>query len=178
MRSRGGATSPLREAERRLQPWVSLLVIPAFAFFNAGIAIDAAGLAAVVKPVSLGIVLGLFVGKPVGIGVATWLAVRVRAGELPQGVAWRHVLGGGVVAGIGFTLSLYVASLAFADPNLINAAKLAILLGSLVAAIAGTALLSTAARSARAADPGGTGRVPSGDTVPEHRTLASPLAQD
>jgi len=142
MRGRGGAASPLRTAEHALQPWVSLVVIPAFAFFNAGIALDGVSVAALTAPVSLGIVLGLFVGKPVGIAVATWLAVRARAGELPQGVAWRHVLAGGVVAGIGFTLSLYIAALAFEDPQLITAAKLAILIGSLASAVVGVAVLA------------------------------------
>ena len=157
MRSRDGATSPLRAAEHALQPWVALVVIPTFAFFNAGIAIDAAGLAALQTPVALGILLGLFLGKPLGIGVATWLAVQARAGELPQGVAWRHVLGGGVVAGIGFTLSLYVASLAFTDSRLIGAAKLAILVGSIASAVAGAALLAGMSRARRAVPPARSG---------------------
>ncbi len=157
MRSRDGATSPLRAAEHALQPWVALVVIPTFAFFNAGIAIDAAGLAALQTPVALGILLGLFLGKPLGIGVATWLAVQARAGELPQGVAWRHVLGGGVVAGIGFTLSLYVASLAFTDSRLIGAAKLAILVGSIASAMAGAALLAGLSRARRAVPPARSG---------------------
>jgi len=102
-------------------------------------------------------VFGLVVGKPLGIGVATWLAVRARAGELPQGVTWRHVLGGAVVAGIGFTLSLYVASLAFTDPRLIAAAKLAILVGSLASAAAGVAILSAMSSSRHAASPATSG---------------------
>lgn len=141
MRSRGGASSPLTDAERSLQPWVSMLVIPVFAFFNAGIAVDALGPGTTATAVPVGIALGLVLGKPLGIGAATWLAVRARAGELPQGVTWSHVLGGGVMAGIGFTLSLYVASLAFDEPQLINAAKLAILLGSLIAGTAGAVAL-------------------------------------
>ena len=157
MRSRDGATSPLRAAEHALQPWVALVVIPTFAFFNAGIAIDAAGLAALQTPVALGILLGLLLGKPLGIGVATWLAVQARAGELPQGVAWRHVLGGGVVAGIGFTLSLYVASLAFTDSRLVGAAKLAILVGSIASAVTGAALLAGMSRARRAVPPARSG---------------------
>jgi len=148
MRTRTGTGSPLREAEQALKPWVSLLVIPAFAFFNAGIPLDAAGLGSAATPVSLGIVFGLVVGKPLGIGVATWVATRVGAGELPTGVTWRHVWGGGVVAGIGFTLSLYVAALAFNDRTLIDAARLAVLIGSFVSAVMGVVvLLGTSGRS-------------------------------
>jgi len=148
MRTRTGTGSPLREAELALKPWVSLLVIPAFAFFNAGIPLDAAGLGSAATPVSLGIVFGLVVGKPLGIGVATWVATRVGAGELPTGVTWRHVWGGGVVAGIGFTLSLYVAALAFNDRTLIDAARLAVLIGSFVSAVMGVVvLLGTSGRS-------------------------------
>ncbi|MFZ5559167.1 MAG: Na+/H+ antiporter NhaA [Pseudomonadota bacterium] len=153
MRTRDGAASPLRALEHGLRPWVALVVIPAFAFFNAGIALDNVGLAALTAPVSLGIALGLFIGKPLGIGAATWLAVRARAGELPQGVEWRHVLAGGMVAGIGFTLSLYVAALAFDDPQLINTAKLAILAGSVVSAASGVAVLAKASRPRCAAQP-------------------------
>jgi len=148
MRTRTGTGSPLREAEQALKPWVSLLVIPAFAFFNAGIPLDAAGLGSAATPVSLGIVFGLVVGKPLGIGVATWVATRVGAGEMPTGVTWRHVWGGGVVAGIGFTLSLYVAALAFNDRTLIDAARLAVLIGSFVSAVMGVVvLLGTSGRS-------------------------------
>lgn len=157
MRTRDGAASPVRAAEHALQPWVALVVIPAFAFFNAGIALDGVALAALTAPVSLGIALGLVVGKPVGIGAATWLAVRARAGELPQGVEWRHVLGGGMVAGIGFTLSLYIAALAFSDLQLIGTAKLAILAGSAISALAGVAVLLGMSRARHVARPARSG---------------------
>lgn len=153
MRSRDGTGSPLREAERSLKPWVSLLVIPAFAFFNAGIPLDAVGLGSAATPASLGIVFGLVVGKPLGIGAATWLAARVGAGELPTGVTWRHVWGGGVVAGIGFTLSLYIAALAFDDRALIDAARLAVLIGSFLSGVLGVAMLLVTSERSRALSP-------------------------
>lgn len=85
--------------------------------------------------------LGLTLGKPIGIVGASWLAVRAGVAELPQGVSWGHMLGIGVLAGMGFTMSLFIASLAFADPAMLATAKLAILLASLLAGIAGFLLL-------------------------------------
>ena len=95
-------------------------------------------------PVLLGIVLGLTLGKPIGIVGAAWLAVRSGVAELPQGVNWQHMLGVGVLAGMGFTMSLFIASLAFANPDTLATAKLAILLASLLAGVIGFVLLRRA----------------------------------
>ncbi len=130
-------SSPLRETERRLHPWGVLVVVPLFAFFNAGIAIDSEAVASLLTSAPLGIVAGLFIGKQVGIFGAAWLAVRLGVGELPRGVIWSQVYGTALLAGIGFTMSLFIASLAFPSAALVAASKLAILLGSFLSALFG-----------------------------------------
>jgi NhaA family Na+:H+ antiporter len=150
-----GAT-PLRRVEREVQPWVSFVVIPLFAFFNSGVLIDASGFDRLLAPQSMGIILGLFLGKPIGIVATTWAAVRLGTGRLPRGVTWTQVCGAAVVAGIGFTMSLFVAALAFPDPQMLANAKLAVLTASLISASAGLVVLHAATRrfaSAVAAGP-------------------------
>lgn len=140
-------TSPLREAERRLHPWGVLFVVPIFAFFNAGIAIDGAAIKSLLNPVSLGIVSGLFIGKQVGVLGSAWVAVRLGFGQLPQGVTWAQLYGAALLAGIGFTMSLFVASLAFTDLAFASLAKLSVLVGSLLSAIAGLTVIHLSTRS-------------------------------
>lgn len=138
MRSTGClCSSPLRETERRIHPWCVLVVVPLFALFNAGITIDDNTIGALWNSVPLGVVGGLFVGKQLGVFGATFLAVRLGVGQLPRGVAWRQVLGVAGLAGIGFTMSLFVAPLAFADAALVASSKLAILLGSVLSGLLG-----------------------------------------
>jgi NhaA family Na+:H+ antiporter len=133
----------LEELESRLHPWSSYFVIPIFALANAGVALNADGIAdAAGSRVTWGIVVGLVLGKFVGVAGATVLGARSGVGRLPSGVGTRHVLGAGAVAGIGFTVSLFVTGLAFDDPTLEAQAKIGILAGSLVAAVAGAAILS------------------------------------
>lgn len=146
-----GCGSPLREMERRLHPWVALGIVPLFAFFNAGLVIDAAAVNGIWSPVSLGIVAGLFIGKQAGVMTVAWLAVKSGIAALPRGVGWRHLYGAALLAGIGFTMSLFVATLAFADPAVRGGAKLAIILGSLLSAIAGIGWLCFVRRGPRAA---------------------------
>ena len=141
LRAPDGALSPLREAERRLHPWTVLVIVPLFAFFNAGIVIDGAAATQIFGPVSFGVVGGLLLGKPLGVFGATWAAVRLGFGQLPAGVRWRQILGVALLAGIGFTMSLFIATLAFSNPGVIASAKLAILAASLLSAAAGTAVL-------------------------------------
>lgn len=130
-------SSPVRETERRLHPWCVLLVVPVFAFFNSGIAIDGINAASLLARSSLGIVVGLFIGKQLGIFGAAWMAVRLGLGELPPKVNWVQLYGTGLLAGVGFTMSLFVATLAFSDPAVMGAAKLSVLIGSALSAIAG-----------------------------------------
>lgn len=142
-----GCRSPLRAAERSLHPYTTLLIVPAFAFFNAGIDLRMMSLEAVPWCAVLGVGLGLFLGKQLGIMAMTWIAVRSGLAGLPRGVGWRQVYGTALLAGIGFTMSLFVASLAFADPGAAAAARLAILAGSMASAIAGVCVLAGARKS-------------------------------
>lgn len=144
----GRAVSPLREAEFQLRPWVALGVVPLFAFVNSGIALSVSTVNALVSPTSLGIVLGLLVGKQLGIFGAVWLAVQAGVAKLPDGTNWWHLYGVASVAGIGFTMSLFVAGLAFNDPDVFRSARLSVVVGSLLSAAAGVAVLRFASRNA------------------------------
>jgi NhaA family Na+:H+ antiporter len=132
---------PLYRLEQALHPWVSFLIMPVFALANAGVALGGNGGQLLADPIALGVILGLFLGKPVGIFALSWVAIKWRLADLPHRVTWTHVFGAGVLGGIGFTMSLFIAALAFSDAQLLATAKLGILLGSLIAAIAGSAIL-------------------------------------
>lgn len=132
---------PLHRLEHALHPWVTFFVMPLFALANAGVAFDGTFIANFTHPVTIGVVLGLVIGKPVGITLASWLAVRLRLATLPDGVTWGHIHGAGWLAGIGFTMSLFVAGLAFGDEALLKLAKLGILVASSLAALVGSSLL-------------------------------------
>jgi NhaA family Na+:H+ antiporter len=136
-----GGRAVIERLEHRFHPWSSLLVIPVFAVANAGVHLDAAALErAATSEITWGVVLGLVVGKPVGIVLATALGVRLRLGRLPDGLSLRHVLGVGCVAGIGFTVSLFVANLSFDGP-LLSEAKVGIVAASLVSGTVGSVML-------------------------------------
>jgi NhaA family Na+:H+ antiporter len=133
--------------EHLLHPLTSFVIIPLFALANAGVelersALDAPGAGRVVA----GVVAGLLVGKVLGISASAWLAVRMRVGALPDGVRGAHVVGASAVAGIGFTVSLFISDLAFDEPSLQAAAKIGILVASLLASVVGFTLLRVAAR--------------------------------
>lgn len=132
---------PLRRLEYALHPWVTFLVMPLFALANAGVSLpgDLGKVAA--QPITLGVVLGLVFGKPIGITLASWLAVRLGLASLPENVSWKHIHGAGWLAGIGFTMSLFMTGLAFTDDAHITAAKLGILIASLFAGIVGSVIL-------------------------------------
>jgi Na+:H+ antiporter, NhaA family len=137
-RSAVAVQSPLQRMEHRLTPWVTFLILPIFALANAGI--DLAGIdwaSALSSRLTLGVALGLVFGKFIGVTSFSWMAVRLGVGRLPQGVEWKHLMGAAWLAGIGFTMSLFVAQLAFRDPLFIDEAKLGILLGSALAAAVG-----------------------------------------
>lgn len=125
-----------------LHPWVAFLIMPIFAFFNAGVKLTGVDIASVImSPVPLGISLGLVVGKPVGVFLFTYLPVKLGWARLPEGVSWLQVIAVGFIAGIGFTMSLFISSLAFSDPELGMQTKVGILFGSAVAALVGSAIL-------------------------------------
>lgn len=135
-------SAPLYRLEHAIHPWSAFLILPVFAFANAGVGISFADLGTSLGgPLALGIMIGLFVGKQIGITGAAWLAVRSGVGRLPEGGRWSQVWGGAALAGIGFTMSIFIASLAFPAPEELATAKLAILLGSLASAAAGVLLL-------------------------------------
>ena len=138
-----------RDTERCLHPWRVLFVVPLLAFFNAGIVIDGNALASFFAPVSLGVAGGLFPGKQLGVPGAAWAAVSSGFGQLPMSVSWAQLYGAALLAGIGFTMSLFASSLAFADPAMVASAKLSVLVGSLLSAIAGLIIVHMATRSLR-----------------------------
>ncbi|NDP48848.1 MAG: Na+/H+ antiporter NhaA [Sulfuriferula multivorans] len=145
----GRSFSPLRETEHQLYPWVALGVVPVFAFFNSGIVLSVSTVNALVSPTSLGIVLGLLVGKQVGIFGAVWLAVQLGVAKLPEGTNWWHLYGVALLAGIGFTMSLFIAGLAFSDSVAFRSARLSVVVGSLLSAAGGVAVLRFASRKRR-----------------------------
>jgi NhaA family Na+:H+ antiporter len=137
---------PLHELEHALHPWVVFAIMPLFALANAGLPLGGGILEALTSPVALGIVAGLVVGKQLGITLFVWLAVRSGLSELPEGIGWRHVYGAGWLAGIGFTMSLFISDLAFSDGSLVEDAKLGILCASLIAGVVGWTILRGASR--------------------------------
>jgi len=136
-----GGGSPLLRMEHGLQPWVVLFILPAFAFANAGVSFDALNPAALTSPVTLGIVLGLFIGKQLGVMGFSWAAVKLGIARLPEGARWSQLYGVALITGIGFTMSLFIASLAFESGEAATDYRLGILLGSLLSAACGYALL-------------------------------------
>lgn len=132
-----GAQSPLQRFENTLHPWTVFGIMPLFALANAGVAISADFTSMLEEPLARGVALGLLVGKPLGIMLFSVVAVRLGLAALPSRVNWLHVLGAGCLAGIGFTMSLFIANLAMGGTELLEAAKISILVGSLLAAVLG-----------------------------------------
>lgn len=130
--------SLLARWEHRLTPWSAFLVMPIFALGNAGIALDAESLQAVASPVGLGVIAGLAVGKPLGIFGTVYGLLQLHVADMPKGVRLRHFLGAGILGGIGFTMSLFIASLAFASEQDLMTAKTAIVIASVLSGVAGT----------------------------------------
>ena len=128
-----------------LHPWSSFLIVPLFALANAGVEVGGdAAREALGSRVTLGIVLGLVVGKLMGVFGASWLAIRLGIATAPEGVGLRHLLGAAAAAGIGFTVSLFISTLAFGDPGLVAAAKIGVFAASCIAGVLGAAILWTA----------------------------------
>ncbi len=136
------ADSPLETLEHALKPWVTWLVMPLFALANAGVALQGMSLASLAQPVAAGVSVGLLAGKPIGILLLSWLTVRLGWAKLPRGTGWFQMAGVGMLAGIGFTVALFVASLSFrGGSELEPLAKIGILTASTISAIAGALLL-------------------------------------
>ena len=135
--------SPVQRLEHNLHPLVAFFVMPLFALANAGIPLQGDLWGAVTSPISIGIIAGLFIGKQIGITFFTWLAVRLRLGRLPFDMTWKMVYGLSCIAGIGFTMSLFISNLAFADADAALQSKIGILTGSLMSGIVGWIVLSS-----------------------------------
>ena len=140
--------TPLARFEHELNPWVAYFIVPLFAFANAGVALTG-GIASLGSPVSLGVALGLLFGKPIGVGLASWLAVKSGLASLPDEVNWKHIGGVACLCGIGFTMALFVSGLAFSEPARIDSAKIGILSGSFLSGILGWVLLSRSCNKAQ-----------------------------
>jgi NhaA family Na+:H+ antiporter len=145
--SSDGKPSLLHSMERGLSKWVAYLVLPIFGFANAGVSIASTGHMSLVSPLGLGIIGGLFLGKQAGILASVYLAKHAGIAALPAGVSWRQIYGVALLCGIGFTMSLFIGLLAFTDPEKDAVLKLAVLVGSLLSALAGALVLLTIAPS-------------------------------
>lgn len=136
--------SPLKEMEHGLAPWVAFGIMPIFAFANAGVSLQGLALSDLLAGIPLGIALGLFVGKQLGIMAFVWVGVKLGIARLPDGVSWMQIYGVSLLAGIGFTMSLFIGTLAFSDPEHAAAVRIGVLAGSILSAIVGALVLKAA----------------------------------
>ncbi|MGO4338213.1 Na+/H+ antiporter NhaA [Labrys sp. KB_33_2] len=147
LRRKGGHEhdhTPLHKLEHGLHPWVTYLIVPIFGFANAGVALGGLSLGSLADPVTLGVTLGLFVGKQIGVFLFAAFAIRMNWAELPANANWRHLYGVALLCGIGFTMSLFIGGLAYANaPTLLDETKIGVLLGSILSAVFGAILLRT-----------------------------------
>jgi NhaA family Na+:H+ antiporter len=137
-----GVEAPLQRLEHTLHPWVAYFIMPVFALANAGVDLRTDILAALVNPITLGIIFGLVFGKQIGITFMAWLVTRIGLSKKIDGVTWRQIYGASMLAGIGFTMSLFISNLAFSDPVMLTNAKVGILVASFVSAGLGWIVLS------------------------------------
>ncbi|UVK84260.1 Na+/H+ antiporter NhaA [Pseudomonas sichuanensis] len=152
LRTKHAETSPLLSLEHALQPWVAYAILPLFAFANAGVSLAGVTLESFIHPVPMGIALGLLAGKTAGVFGLTWIAVKLRLAALPAEANWGQVLGVAILCGIGFTMSLFVGSLAFVPGSSDYAGmdRMGILTGSFFAAVVGYLITAIASRKAAA----------------------------
>ncbi len=144
--------SPLHSLEHALAPYVLYLIVPIFAFANAGVVLAGLTMEDLMAPLSMGITLGLIVGKQVGVFGLVFLMVNLGFARLPHGANWLHIYGVACLAGIGFTMSLFIGSLSFADPAMMNQVRLGVLSGSAISAIVGYVALILASRETETAE--------------------------
>ncbi len=151
--ARDAVDSPLHRLEHALHPWSAYLIVPLFGFANAGVALGPEGMGALAHRLPLGIAMGLFLGKQIGIFGAIWLCVKMGIAAMPRGATWLQIHGLALLCGIGFTMSLFIGGLAFPTrPELVEEAKIGILAGSLISAICGFLVLRLAPLHPRHAD--------------------------
>jgi len=133
--------SPMLRFEHALMPWNKYLIMPVFALANAGVVLSGGAARSLVDPISLGVICGLVLGKPIGIVLFSWLATQFRVAAMLDGIGWRQILGVGMLGGIGFTMSLFIANLGFGESPALETAKVAILAASVTSAMAGAVVL-------------------------------------
>ena len=143
MSNNGLEHSMLKDLEHKLHNFVGILVLPIFAFFNSDINFADVTLSSVYSPLSLGVILGLLLGKPIGITLFTYVGMKTNLFNLPENVTIKDVFGLSLLCGIGFTMSLFINGLAFSDPVLIDSSKLGIFIGSMISAVAGYLILKS-----------------------------------
>ncbi len=143
--------SPLRNLEHSLHPWVSFAIIPIFAFANAGVPVLGLKIADITHPISLGIVFGLLIGKQLGIFLFSWVAIKLKIARLPEGASFVHLYGVAILCGIGFTMSLFIKSLAFENvsEHYVQLSRMSILLGSILSAVLGYIVLKRVGRQSK-----------------------------
>ena len=144
LKSKDGDDALLYKMEHGLHPWVAFLILPVFAFANAGVNFTGIGIDDLLQPLTLGIAVGLFLGKQIGVFLATWIGVKSGIARLPENVTWRHVYGVACLTGVGFTMSLFIGSLAFGAADEMNAVRLGVVLGSVLSGLFGYVLLKSA----------------------------------
>ncbi|MBE2191182.1 MAG: Na+/H+ antiporter NhaA [Alphaproteobacteria bacterium] len=133
--------TPVETLEHALHPWVAYMILPLFAFANAGVSFEGMGLGSFTELVTLGIIAGLFIGKQLGIFLPLFLAVKSGLCKLPDGASWGQVYGMSVLCGVGFTMSLFIGELAFDDPAIQSSVRLGVLSGSVLSAVVGYAVI-------------------------------------
>jgi len=133
--------SPLQRFEHKLHPFVSFLIMPVFALANAGVALNSNFISDLTNPISFGIIAGLFIGKQIGIAVFTWISVKLKIASLPYGISWKQIYASGILAGVGFTMSLFIANLAFSSEEFLTISKVGILSASLLSGFIGFFIL-------------------------------------
>jgi NhaA family Na+:H+ antiporter len=138
--------APLKVMEHALHPWVAFVVIPVFAFANAGVSFSGITMETFLQPITLGIMLGLFLGKQIGVMAITWIACKLKLCRLPENVTWPQYYGMALLTGIGFTMSLFIGTLAFTDVAMATPVRLGVLSGSLLSAVAGISILLLATK--------------------------------
>lgn len=141
LKEKDGDKALLLRAEHALHPWVAFLILPIFAFANAGVSLTGLSLSDLFQPLPLGIAAGLFFGKQIGVFGATWIGYKSGLARLPDGVTWQHVYGVACLTGVGFTMSLFIGSLAFSSAEMMNTVRLGVIVGSVFSGLVGFAVL-------------------------------------
>lgn len=145
LKPQDGDQALLYRMEHGLHPWVAFMILPIFAFANAGVSLLGLSLSDFMHPLTLGVAAALFFGKQIGVVAATWIGVKSGLAKLPQDVTWQHVYGVACLTGIGFTMSLFIGSLAFGASETMNAVRLGVISGSVASGLIGFVVLRTAA---------------------------------